>query len=61
MYNIWALWDAQQDLRKSYGKRRTLGVAWEELETKVKALNERENSGGSCMAAESGHQMFVSS
>lgn len=60
MYNIWALWDALQNVRKSWGKRRTRGVAWEELKTKVKALNERENSGGSRTAAESGHQMFVS-
>lgn len=61
MYNMWALRDALENVRKQESKRRTRGVAWEELQTKVKALNERENSGGSCTAAASGHQMFVSS
>lgn len=65
MYNIWALRDKLQNVRKSRGRGRTLGAAWEAPKTKVKALNERENSwgggGGSRTAAESGHQMFVSS
>lgn len=60
MYNMWALWDAIQNVRKTQSKR-TQGVAWEELKTKVKALNKRENSGRSCTAAESGRQMFDSS
>lgn len=61
MYNIWALRDALQNVRKSRGKRRRRGVAREELRTKVNALNERETRVRSFAATESGHQMFVSS
>lgn len=58
MYNMWALWDALENVRKTQKNTR---VAWEELKTKVTAfLNERGNSRGSCTAVESGHQMFVS-
>lgn len=67
MYNMWPLRVSLQNVRSARSKeekRCGLGRAKDKKKKKkVTALNERENSGrgGSCAAAESGHQMFVSS